>query len=228
MPPVSDFVRARKPEQREERRAQILTTARALLHRGVSPRTLSLNELARRAGMAKANFYRYFESREAVLLALMGEEWTLWLEELIDHITKEPPGPKALDSLVAHMARTLAVRPLMCDLTAALPSVLEHNLSEEGIRAFKLESMELINDAAAVFATCCPELPASGHAQLLHDTATVVAGLYPFTHPSEAAARALARPELAFFSKDFATELERYLGALAHDLVARQESTPAD
>ncbi len=59
------FQRARRPE--EVRRQQILTAARTLLaERGVSE--LSLNELARRSGVSKPNVYRYFESREDVLL----------------------------------------------------------------------------------------------------------------------------------------------------------------
>jgi len=71
---VNDFQRARQPEQREERRAHLLTTARAMLEGGVDLRALTLNALAREAGMAKSNVYRYFETREALLLELLWAE----------------------------------------------------------------------------------------------------------------------------------------------------------
>jgi AcrR family transcriptional regulator len=67
------FTRARRPEEKEVRRQQILTAARTLLaERGVSE--LSLNELARRSRVSKPNVYRYFESREDVLLQLWVDE----------------------------------------------------------------------------------------------------------------------------------------------------------
>ncbi|HHH28079.1 MAG TPA: TetR family transcriptional regulator [Polyangiaceae bacterium] len=40
---------------------------------------LSLNELAKRAGMAKPNIYRYLESRQAVLLALLDDRTARWV-----------------------------------------------------------------------------------------------------------------------------------------------------
>ena len=64
---VQEFQRARRPEQKEERRLRLLTVARAALVSGVAIEGLSLSSIARDAGMAKANTYRYFESREALL-----------------------------------------------------------------------------------------------------------------------------------------------------------------
>src|ERR1700733_7845369 len=64
------FQRARNAEQREARRRAILDTAAAMLAE-MPVAQVSLNELSRRAGLAKSNVLRYFESREAVLLALL-------------------------------------------------------------------------------------------------------------------------------------------------------------
>ena len=61
------FQRARQPAQKEQRRTHLLTTARELLAGGVGLRALSLNELARHAEMAKANVYRYFPNKYALL-----------------------------------------------------------------------------------------------------------------------------------------------------------------
>ncbi|MCA9688374.1 MAG: TetR family transcriptional regulator, partial [Myxococcales bacterium] len=58
---VSDFQRARSDAQKEQRRAAILQAAAALLDEG-SLEAVGLNAIARRAGIAKSNVYRYFES----------------------------------------------------------------------------------------------------------------------------------------------------------------------
>ena len=75
------FQRARSEEQREIRRQAILDTAAAMLD--VMPVSeVSLNELSRRAGLAKSNVLRYFESREAILLELLDRATKRWLSEL--------------------------------------------------------------------------------------------------------------------------------------------------
>src|SRR6204780_4220354 len=76
------FQRARNSEQSEARRQAILGAAApiAAAKRAEMPvAQVTLNELSRRAGLAKSNVLRYFESREAVLLELLDSAWQDWL-----------------------------------------------------------------------------------------------------------------------------------------------------
>src|SRR5437899_12225588 len=75
------FKRARSEEQRAQRRRAILDTAAAMLDEQPVAQ-ISLNELSRRACLAKSNVLRYFESREAVLLELLDEKTCEWLDQL--------------------------------------------------------------------------------------------------------------------------------------------------
>ena len=75
------FQRARSEEQREARRQAILGAAAAMLAE-MPVAEVTLNELSRRAGLAKSNVLRYFESREAVLLELLDSAWQDWLAQL--------------------------------------------------------------------------------------------------------------------------------------------------
>jgi AcrR family transcriptional regulator len=210
-----DFQRARQPAQKELRRAHLLATARSELGAGVSLRALSLSELARQAGMAKANVYTYFESREALLLALLWDEWQQWFARLEAAPPRRGRRPETLDDVADALARSLVAAPLLCELTAALPTVLEQNLSEDAIRKFKLDAVALFGAVAAHLAARSPLLPARAYAELIHDAAHAIIGLHPSTHPAPAAARALADPALRFFRRDFATELQRFVRALA-------------
>ena len=78
---VAVFQRARSEEQREARRQAILGAAAAMLAE-MPVAEVTLNELSRRAGLAKSNVLRYFESREAVLLELLDSAWQDWLVQL--------------------------------------------------------------------------------------------------------------------------------------------------
>ena len=85
------FQRARSPEQRAERRRSILDTASVMLAE-MPVADVTLNELARRVGLAKSNVLRYFDSREAVLLELLHAALQEWLDALRSDL------PAAVDS----------------------------------------------------------------------------------------------------------------------------------
>lgn len=206
-------MRARKPEAKAERRDHLLQTARAMLDEGVGLPELSLNELARRADMTKSNVYRYFESREAVLLALLVEEWTTWLGAL----RAEEPASTHVDDLMRALARSLVARPRLCLLTSVLPSVLELNLSEGAIRAFKLLTLAFFTELAELLTRRAPALSLEGALRLLGDLIALIVGLYPITHPPDAVKRAMDHPLLCGRTPDFAAELERMLVALGRD-----------
>ncbi|MGW6706432.1 TetR/AcrR family transcriptional regulator, partial [Streptomyces sp. NPDC054956] len=94
----TNFQRARSEEQRAARRRAILDAAAAMLTE-MPVAQVTLNELSRRAGLAKSNVLRYFESREEILLELLGGA----SRELVDHLDagrpdarpNPPPAPRA-------------------------------------------------------------------------------------------------------------------------------------
>ena len=72
--------RARRPEQKRARQDAILAAAITLLDdNGLEP--TSLSAIARASGVSQPNIYRYFESREAILLAVTLDEVDAWLVE---------------------------------------------------------------------------------------------------------------------------------------------------
>lgn len=212
------FLRARKPEEKELRSNHLLATARSLLLQDADIKKLSLNEIARKSGMAKANVYRYFETREALLLELLWSEWQDWFDEFQKKWAKKPNVSRDLMALISLFAETIACKKLLCSLTAALPAVLEANLSAEKVKEFKFNSLRFFAEIASRFENSCPELTAHSFAILLQDTITFIVGIYPFAFPNETVAKVLSHPDLRFFRRDFRGELERYLIAVASSL----------
>lgn len=217
-----EFQRARSSEQKEERRRLLLETAAPLLAEKGALGSLSLNELARHAGMAKSNIYRYFESREALLLELMQREWGLWFAQLEQELRLpvELNQAQRLEQLISVIASTLTSRPLLCQLTSALPSVIEHNISAEGIHAFKLSSIDFLDHLAARLHSYCAELSLVAYQELVQQTLLVITGLWPHAYPSEAVGEALSDPRLAAFRHDFERDLNRALIVYARGLRA--------
>src|SRR5690349_2886626 len=119
------YQRARRPEQKEERRATILAAARHLAEQR-SVREVSLGDIAREVDLAKSNLLRYFESREEIFLTLLAREWAAWCEAAAA-TTPDADG----------LARTLAERRLFCDLLGEQTAVLERNVSADAVRTFR-------------------------------------------------------------------------------------------
>ena len=137
----SDYRRARSPDQKAERAELLVHAARALLDAGTPPAALSLTELAARAGMAKSNIYRYFDSREAILLAILADDALAWVDAIVGRLVEVDPGAPAPARLTLLLDVTLdetLARPRLCELLSVLPSVLEHNVGLETVVAFKL------------------------------------------------------------------------------------------
>lgn len=192
-----------------------------MLDGDVDPAALTLSELARRAGMAKSNVYRYFETREALLLAVLWEELSAWYEHMAATYEKARPG---LDALVRHLARTLTARPRLCALMTATPSVLEHNLGEEAILEFKVRSMATLREMGHFLHGCVPDLTVEEYAALLYDSTAVIGGLYPQAYQAEYSQKLVAEPAFKLLRRDFPRDVERFLLALASRKSSRRSA----
>src|SRR5207245_7868860 len=115
MDEVPPFQRARRPEQRELRRQEILDAAEELLAAellsGASVEEISLRELARRLDVSKTHIVRYFESREGGFLDLLSRMRLAWLEAAA---AEWPAPPTEPDVVMQALADTLAARPVLC------------------------------------------------------------------------------------------------------------------
>ncbi|MFI6874552.1 TetR family transcriptional regulator [Streptomyces sp. NPDC050400] len=221
------FQRARTDEQRSQRRRQILDTAAAMLTE-MPVAKLSLNELSRRVGLAKANVLRYFESREAVLLDLLDAEIRDWITELEtaradddgDGGTARERGDRLADTLATSMAR----RPVLCDLLSAQGAVLEHNISTEVAIRHKHAARDALQSLVRIVLRHVPELGAQGAAALVESTLLMAMTAWQCTRPSDAMLAAYATdPELASMRLDFTDLVRRTTAVTTSGLLARQE-----
>ena len=73
--------RARKPEQKRERRTEILSAAITLL-RERPYNKINIADVARRAGMAKGTVFLYFRTREELFLSIASCEFDQWFQAM--------------------------------------------------------------------------------------------------------------------------------------------------
>lgn len=214
----SPYLRARSPEQKEERRRHLLDTARSLLLDMPDVHDLGINELARRAQMTKSNVYRYFESSEAVLLDVLVEEFVLWRTELRKALSRDRKRSGTVEHIARAFSATVAARPLLCRLTSIFPSILEHNISAERMVEFKRGLLAVRKETALDFHACMPSISAVSFERCIHLALPLLIGLWPLSHPAKLAAEVIELPELAALRYRFQHDLEEGLLMLLHSL----------
>ncbi|GAB3812268.1 TetR/AcrR family transcriptional regulator [Kribbella italica] len=222
------FQRARSDEQRAERRRAILTTATAMLAEQPVAQ-LTLNELARRVGLAKSNVLNYFESREAVLLELMSSEASAWLDDLdaaLGAIDRGLPATERAEALAAAVVDTMTARPMLCELNSAQAAVLEHNISTEIALNYKRSAVADYQRMVAMIAAAVPELGEQGAARFIAAAALLAGAIWTHSRPSAAILAAYAAaPELSAMRVEFEPALRSALDGLLFGLLPTASSS---
>jgi AcrR family transcriptional regulator len=222
---MTSFKRARSEEQRAERRRVILETAGAML--GEMPvGQVSLNELSRRVGLAKSNVLNYFESREAVLLELLDAATLEWLGQLDGALADGvDPGAKPFDrgdQVAATLAKTLSVRPILCDLVSAQAAVLEHNVSPEVAAKYKRSAIANVGTLRSLIRARLPELGEDDAVRFASAAVMVTGAVWSHARPSAAMLVVYEQdPAMAAMRLDFTTTLRETFEVLVSGLLAR-------
>jgi AcrR family transcriptional regulator len=211
---VSDaptFERARRPEHKEQRRAAIMSAARALgAERGV--REVTLGDIATAAGMAKSNVLRYFGTREEIYLDLMIEAWREWLVGLPGQLAEAGVDDAAGAARV--VSTSIADHPLLCDLIAQMGDTLAHNVRPEHGRDFKVAMFAATAELGTLLGGVIPGLDPERAFEAGAVTGLSVAAVWPTCTTPSAITDLLDPAVLGLLPATFAERLERMLHAL--------------
>ncbi len=198
------FIRARTPEAKAKRRTTILAAAAALLAASGLEHT-TLNAIATTAGITKSNIYRYFESREEILMRLLAED----LRRTSEGMAQALSCPHPLPDVATAIAGGLAANPRLCLLISISAPTLERNISTDTLREIKRDMVASLNITARALHAALPDLPVEEAGNAVHILFTLVAGLWPHSTPGPALKTLLAEPEFRAFDQDFENILRR-------------------
>jgi AcrR family transcriptional regulator len=212
------FLRARRPEHKQQRHDAIRAAARELaLDRGV--RSVSLGDIAAAVGVQKSAILRYFATREEIYLSLGVDCWSEWSRAVRAELEGVVDGSPAL--LADVLSRTLADRPLLCDLLTQAPLNLERHVSKDAVRSFKVTVLDAVEEMAELVERAVPAMGKGSGFELIGALACFAASLWQSSRPSEVLAQVYAEePELARACPVFVPSVHRFTLVLVTGLVA--------
>lgn len=206
------FLRARQPDQIEERREAILRAALVLFQR-LGLENVSLNDIALEVGLAKSNIYRYFASREHIYLIVLqrlAAQFELRIYANLSKLKGRGTVSKVSDALIA----AYLASPEYGELITVVNSVLEKRLTPDLVVNFRTVFLERRQRLARALADA---LPGSSVEQLLPITLHIflhVPGLWTFCFPSRKSAEMLDRLENEHLKVNFPQEMTLFLSAM--------------
>lgn len=209
------FQRARSDEKKRQRAHALTEAARSVaLESGVA--SVTLTEIARRAGLHHSAVRRYFSSHKEVLLRLAAESWERWSATVC--VALREPGPMSPARVAATLTGGLAADPLFCDMLANLHLHLEHEVDAEHVVEVRRRSTAAGLAIADAIEHALPGLGQEGALDLLLAAYSLAAPLWQISHPPADLAEAYKDAAMGsqvpqYWNLDFTTALTRLLTA---------------
>ena len=183
----AELTRARKEE--------IIAACRKL-YETMSFREITLKEIGARTSFTRTSIYNYFETKEEIFLALFGQEYDLFAEDLEGICERETA--LSLDALSSELAHALERRPLMLKLLSMNLYDMEANSRMERLVEFKMAYGKSKDALARCLMKFCPGLDEAGRQTFLYAFLPFVYGLYPYTFVTEKQKQAMAEAGISY------------------------------
>ncbi len=200
--------RARSSEDKELRKAAILKGAREVIDHTL-PQDITVAQLAKAAALGKATLYSYFESKEAVLLAVFEQELTHLVDDMCGRLRGTSTVPEVSQALVEAVGAQRRYRRL----AIAVHYQIEPNVATNRVVAHRRVFVRELNRGGLAVEAQLRALPKGSGAKALRRLHSLALGLYQLIHP-ENAADAMRAPEFAPLRPRFADELKAALTCL--------------
>ncbi len=208
---TDDFIRARTPEQKAQRMAEI-KAATAEQFASIPYHEVTLTTIAMALGWSRGNLYKYVATKEEIFLGLYEDAF----DALLDELERVTVGLSAGD--VDAFARAIADASdangdFLC-YERLLSQVIEANVTLERLTEFKRRMIVRLSRLDAVFARCLPEASAKELYDLTHAYRNEAAGLYTMIECGDLVREAMKRAGMEEPALDFSRDLADFLRRL--------------
>lgn len=215
------FQRARSAEAKAQRHNDLIWAATCVLEEnGVDG--LTLQAIASRAGIVKSNIYRYFETREAILVELLLRDFV----EIVKELEMQVSGEMTPADMANQLAEMFASRKRLCELMSLIAPTMEKNISIDCVRDFKRALLGEATRAGAALQKGLPWLNAEEALNVFFTIHVFVAGLWPITSPPPVLEALYKEPEFAPLKQDFSQALIGMITAHLLGLEALKKLSP--
>ncbi len=192
--------RAVNIEQKKERRRIILEAARALFVQS-DLNEISMQEVAKKSGLAKGTLFFYFKTKEGLFLALAEQELSKWYESFNKYLLKcKTLGSKDIAAILDLMFQN---NSMVVRFFSLMASKLERNIDYKTAYNFKKFLRNNIIKSGSLIEKCIPSFKQGDGAKYLMFFYILIIGIYPTANPGEIVSEVIKEPGMEIFKVDF-------------------------
>ena len=193
------MVNARTVEQKTAK-ADAIAAAALSLQREVRFEDWTVSQVARRAGVAKGTVFLYYETKEALGLAVVQQLLGDWLDELDRRLADGTSGTPA--AVAQTIARSFESRgPLR--RTVALIGRMEHGAGRVAVERYRRWLLERFAQTGGAIERSLPFLNEGEGVRLLLLVQALTVGYQSLAEPTPVVQSVLGQPQLAPLRVDF-------------------------
>ena len=148
---MSDYIRARSPEQKQERMEAIMAAADKLFQKHPYHQ-ITMGTIAKELGWSRSNLYKYAATQEEIFLALHSSKNRAWLEDLARSLENAPLQESEFARLWAEATERHAGFLRYQEIVI---SIIESNVTFERLTQFKREFADMLAPIVSLLARQC-------------------------------------------------------------------------
>ena len=187
------------PELTNARKEEIINACKTL-YRDMSFKEITIKQIAEYTSFSRASIYNYFETKEEIFLAILQEEYELWVADLQDITDSHDSMTK--DDIAKALSSSLEKRKLLLKLMSMNHYDMEDNSREERLVEFKVAYGASLKAVEQMLKKFCPEMSGGERQKFLYSFFPFVYGIYPYTVVTDKQRKAmdLAKVGYSFYS----------------------------
>ena len=205
---MTDFQRARSPEQKQQRMEEIMDATDTLFH-AHSYHEVTLTTIAEALGWSRGNLYKYVITKEEIFLELYQVKQANFIDEL--HAALYGVAPCADEAFAGAWSDVLSRHQDYLRYHGILNTIIETNVTVERLAEFKKRSFANRERAYALLFAQCPNLSDGQVRQLFLTLLYHGCGLYSHTHATPLLEQAMALAGIPMAHDEFAPMFRDFL-----------------
>ena len=164
-------------------RKEEIIQACARLNETMSFKEITIKEIGAATSFTRTSIYNYFETKEEIFLALLQQEYALWVQSMCTVMEKTETMSR--DELAKALARTLTDRPRLLRLLSMNLYDMEANSRPERLGEFKVAFGASLQTVERMLEKFVPEMDANARQRFLYAFFPFIYGIYPYTTVTE-------------------------------------------
>ena len=186
----------RRSEARTSARKEEIIRACAALYETMSFKDITLKEISEYTSFSRPSIYNYFQTKEEIFLALLQQEYELWIRDLDELAASEED--LTTDELAAALAQSLQRRERLLKLMSMNHYDMEENSRMERLVEFKAAYGESLRAVDRVIESFCPAMSAEDRRSFLYMFFPFIYGIYPYAEVSDKQRVAMEQAKIGF------------------------------